>query len=288
MSADIAVIIPHYNDHHRLARCLEALGASPLSGADVVVVDNGSDPPVDDIVARHPGMRLVSEPRKGAAAARNRGVAETTAPRLAFLDADCVPGANWLAVARAQAEAGTVTGGFVGVFDETDPPRSGAEAFETVFAFRQERYIEEKGFSVTANLVTTRAVFDATGPFIVGLSEDADWCRRAVAGGARLRYCPELQVDHPTRSDWSALRRKWQRLTRESFALHRQGGGGRGRWAVLALAMPFSALAHLPRVLTHSGLDGSGERLAAVGTLLRLRLLRGRWMLGQCFGRTPS
>jgi len=286
MSADIAVIIPHYNDHQRLARCLEALSAHPLSGADVIVVDNGSDPPVDDIVARHSGMRLVSEPRKGAAAARNRGVAETTAPRLAFLDADCVPVADWLEVARAQAEPGTVTGGFVGVFDETDPPRSGAEAFETVFAFHQETYITRKGFSVTANLVTTRAVFDATGPFVVGVSEDVDWCRRAVAAGARLRYSAELRVVHPTRSDWPALRRKWLRMTEEAFELHLQTRG-RASWLLRAAAMPFSALVHLPRIFVHGDLDGAGERMRAAATLVRLRFRRGVWMLTQGLGRRP-
>lgn len=284
MTADIAVIIPHYNDHRRLERCLQALTQADLSSADVIVVDNGSAPPPGEIVARFANVRHVSEPRKGAAAARNRGVAETTAPRLAFLDADCVPDMDWLAVARDQARPAEVTGGHVGVFDETPPPRSGAEAFETVFAFQQETYIADKGFSVTANLVTTRDVFEATGPFVVGVSEDADWCRRAVAGGAVLRYCPALRVAHPTRSDWQALRHKWRRLTEESFELHLLDHG-RLSWGLRALAMPFSVIAHIPRVLVHPQLDGPGDRLRAIGTLARLRGLRGRWMLGQCFGR---
>lgn len=286
MTADIAVIIPHYNDHRRLERCLQALTQADLSGADVIVVDNGSEPSPTGIIGRFPGIRHVREPRKGAAAARNRGVAETKAPRLAFLDADCVPDADWLTVARTEAGPQEVVGGYVGVFDETPPPRSGAEAFETVFAFQQEVYIARKGFSVTANLVTSRAVFEAAGEFVVGVSEDAEWCRRAVAGGAKLRYCPALRVHHPTRSDWPALRRKWLRLTEESFELHLLTGGRLG-WGLRALAMPLSVAVHLPRVLRHPDLNGAGERLGAFGTLARLRALRAVWMLGQCWGRTP-
>lgn len=262
---------------------MQALCGASLTGADVIVVDNGSDPPVDDIIARHPGLRHVVELRKGAAAARNRGVLETTAPRLAFLDADCVPGPDWLEVARAQAMDGTVTGGHVGVFDETPPPRSGAEAFETVFAFHQETYIAHKGFSVTANLVTTRDVFTATGPFVVGLSEDVDWCRRAVLGGARLHYCADLRVTHPTRSDWPALRRKWRRMTEEAFELHMQSRNRLG-WLVRAAAMLPSALVHIPKILKHPGLNGAGERLRAMATLVRLRGRRSAWMLVQVVG----
>ena len=88
------------------------------------------------------------ETEKGAAVARNRGVAETTAPRLFFIDADCIPAPDWLAVGREVAVRADLIGGRVDVFDETPAPRSGAEAFETVFAFNFRKYIEVQGFSV--------------------------------------------------------------------------------------------------------------------------------------------
>lgn len=62
-------------------------------------------------------------------------------------------------------------------------PRSGAEAFETVLAFRNQQYVEAMAFSVTANLMTTRRVFDRFGTLRHGGSEDFDWCRRAAAAG---------------------------------------------------------------------------------------------------------
>ena len=279
-----AVIIPHFNDHARLERCLAALSLNDLSQGEVVVADNRSTPSLEAISARYPAIRFVTEPARGAAAARNRGVAETTAPALFFLDADCVPDPTWIATARRILRPDTVIGGRIDVFDEGDGPRSGAQAFETVFAFNQKSYVRDKGFSVTANLLTTRAVFDAVGPFVVGLSEDVEWCQRATAAGFALIYDDDLRVQHPSRSDWPALRKKWRRMTDEAYGSAGHSVGGRARWAAKALLMPVSIDAHLPKVLRHPALRDGGERLRGAAMLVRIRLVRAGWMLRQAAG----
>ncbi|EBA14566.1 hypothetical protein RSK20926_01187 [Roseobacter sp. SK209-2-6] len=278
-----AVIIPHFNDVTRLERCLEALVPQHSDGIELVVADNGSDADLEPLQARFTQVRFVQEPAKGAAMARNCGVAATSAPGLIFLDADCVPDPDWLAQACATDTKDAVVGGRVTVFDETPAPRSGAEVFETVFAFKQRDYIERKGFSVTANLVTTRAVFEATGPFVTGRSEDVDWCQRAVKKGYALRYNDAMTVAHPTRQDWPALRRKWLRLTQEMYGLTSPGIMARLAWALRAAAMPLSALAHAPRILSFPGLSHA-DRLRGLATLLRLRCTRAVWMLRQVMG----
>ncbi len=289
----LAVIVPHYNDVTRLKRCLDALAPQLTCATELVVADNASTDDLSPVRTAHPDVTIVTQPEKGAAAARNAGVAATTAPCLAFLDADCLPAPDWLATAQgiAMRQGDAVTGGRVDVFDETPGPRSGAEGFETVFAFDQAGYIADKGFSVTANLITTRAVFAATGPFVPGLSEDLDWCRRATAAGFALHYAPELAVSHPTRSDWAALVKKWRRLTEESWGLQardrRHGLSARAAWAARALtALPASVPAHAPRILRDPRLSGA-ERRAALATLARLRLTRAGWMLRQAIRRDP-
>ncbi len=288
MTPKNAVIIPHYNDAERLARCLAALGRNDLASTEVVIADNGSSQPLGAILALHPWARLVREEMKGAANARNRGVRETTAERLFFLDADCVPDADWIAKAVLHCADADLVGGVVDVFDETPPPRSGAQAFETVFAFNNRDYVQQKGFSVTANLLTTRTVFDSVGPFVNGLSEDAEWCLRARARGLRIAYAPDLRVSHPTRGTWAELRRKWRRITDEMFALHRAGGGGRMAWAIRAAAIGASSAGHIPKVLASRRLRGPAERARAVLTLVRLRLLRCGWMLRQAVFPGPQ
>ena len=280
-----AVIIPHYNDFERLTRCLKEVAnqhaALPNPAAvEVVVVDNASPGDLDSISSKFPNFRFVIEAKKGAASARNCGVAETTAPGLIFLDADCLPDAGWLLRAIGVDATGKAIGGRIDVFDETPAPRSGAEAFEHVFAFKQRTYIEKKGFSVTANLVTTRAVFDATGPMIHGVSEDVDWCQRAVKAGAELVYDDALSVGHPARQDWPALVKKWRRVTEEMFGLGGKSTLNRLKWGLRGLAMIPSAVVHTPRVLTSKALSPP-DKLRCLGTLFRLRTARMTWMVGQ-------
>ena len=290
---DIAVIIPHYNDVDRLEFCLSELMRNDTTGAEILVVDNNSPNPPNRLHAMFPQVRFLCEPEKGAGPARNHGVNASSAPLLLFIDADCVPDHNWLAMARQVAPRADLIGGRVDVFDETPAPRNGAQAFEAIFAFDFKNYIEVQGFSGSGNLVTSRAVFDDVGPFRVAVSEDRDWSFRATAKGYRLIYEDGLRVRHPSRSDWAALRHKWHRLTCESFALaqsSRPSPGGRlasrAAWAIKALAMPLSAIAHLPKLLFNPKLDTWGERLRGAATLFRLRLQRMVWMLRQAIGQT--
>lgn len=281
---DVAVIIPHYNDVARLERCLAALMENDVGNAEILVADNGSTQSLEAVRRAFPSVRFLTEAEKGAAAARNHGVRATRAPVLLFLDADCIPAADWLETARRASPGADLIGGRVDVFDETPPPRTGAQAFETVFAFDFRNYIEVQGFTGAGNLVTTRKVFEDVGGFVNGLSEDKDWSMRAVAKGYRLVYDDDLVVSHPSRSDWPALRHKWNRLTRELFASNGNTAGARLRWGLRGLAMPASALLHLPKIWRSPKLHGASERWRAGTTLIRIRLLRMVWMLRQALG----
>ncbi len=281
-----AVIIPHYNDVPRLERCLRALMENDIANTEIVVVDNASPVSLDGLHHTFPEVRFIIEAQKGAAHARNRGVAETKAQRLFFIDADCVPAPDWLTVGREIANRADLIGGRVDVFDETPPPRSGAEAFEAVFAFNFRRYIEVQGFSGAGNLLTRRDVFDAIGGFINGVSEDREWTMRAVSRGYDLIYEDRFRVSHPSRQDWPALKAKWRRTTQEAYQLNGTGPAARLRWAIRGLAMPASAMVHTPKVLTSDKLDSTGETLRAIATLIRLRCARMVWMLRQAAGRS--
>lgn len=285
-SPGYAVIIPHYNDVARLARCLAALTAQDCTGVELVVVDNGSMQDLGPLRATYPEVRFLNETQKGAGPARNHGVAQTSAPWLLFIDADCIPAPDWLEVGRVIACADTVIGGRVDVFDETAPPRSGAQAFETVFAFHMRVYLEEKAFLGAGNLIVSRAVFEATGPFRPAVSEDVEWSQRAAAAGFALAYDDSFAVRHPSRSDWPALRHKWRRLASEGFQLVGGGAVARIRWGLKALLMPASILVHVPKVLRHPALS-RGEKMRALATLVRLRLARMIWMLGQAITGRP-
>lgn len=277
------IIIPHYNDVARLCRCLDALVPQLIDvPIKVTVVDNGSTDDMSPLDVFLPTIRLVTAPEKGAANARNAGVAATGAPTIVFLDADCVPAPNWVQTALRYAGADRVIGGRIDVFDETPVPRTGSEAFETVFAFHQEKYVRTERFCASANLLTSRRVFNDVGPFVDGVSEDRDWGNRAVDRGWPLEYRDDLAVSHPTRSHWIDLRKKWRRLTIETYALHQGRKLARPKWALRAVAVLGSAFIHTGVIAMHSRL-APREKIAASLTLFRIRSLRALWMLSQAF-----
>jgi glycosyltransferase involved in cell wall biosynthesis len=83
----VAVVVPVRDGEAFLREALESVRSQDLPPREVVVVDDGSTDRSAE-VARAAGARVVLQAPAGAGAARNRGVSETTAPWLAFLDAD--------------------------------------------------------------------------------------------------------------------------------------------------------------------------------------------------------
>ncbi len=86
-SLDVAVVIPCYNAAAWLEETLSSVKEQSRPAAEVVVVDDGSTDGSGEIAERC-GVRCVRQEQRGPAAARNRGIAETTSALVAFLDAD--------------------------------------------------------------------------------------------------------------------------------------------------------------------------------------------------------
>ena len=214
----ISVIIPFYNDHQAIQKCLAALAAQtlPLDRFEVIVVDNGSSPPLNESITPPPFACFIQEPRTGSYAARNTGVKNSRGDILIFTDADCIPTPNWLSTAAQFFQDHTDIDAIGGVVQLTpSAQRSVAEDLELCFAFRQEETISTGGYSVTANLAVRKAAFESTGPFNEQLYSggDREWGLRANHNGLRMQYVPELIVCHPTRATISSLLSKHRRIS---------------------------------------------------------------------------
>jgi GT2 family glycosyltransferase len=216
----VSVIIPHLDDYDNLDTCLSLLQAQSFPGdrTEIIVVDNGSWRGLD-AVCRIVGSRgqVIEAAERGAGPARNAGVRASRGDALAFIDSDCRPDERWLEEGLAELRYADIAGGHVDVLVEDPGRMTAAEAFESVFAFRNERYVKELKFTVTASMFVWRSVFDAVGDFINSVPEDKDWCERAWRQGYRIRFAPKSIVGHPARRTMEELKRKWRRLTLESF-----------------------------------------------------------------------
>ena len=158
MNTSVSVVIPAHNAARFIGQALESVfqqrEAASFLDLDVIVVDNASTDATCDCVQRDFGsrVRLVHEPKPGAACARNTGIAAATAPLIAFLDADdlWLPGklANQSAALRAQPD---VSLAFC----------HGAEFSDPQAAFPCNT--ESRSFMGPSGLLARREVFDVAG-----------------------------------------------------------------------------------------------------------------------------
>lgn len=100
MPPSVSVIIPNFNKGPYLAECLQScIDQGPEYVLEVIFVDDHStDNSLEEVEAfrrRHPGMiKVFTNPRKGAAAARNFGFAQCVGDYIQYLDSDDVLSEN--------------------------------------------------------------------------------------------------------------------------------------------------------------------------------------------------
>lgn len=120
------VVVAAYNQPRELALVLSALAAQSDPDFDVVIADDGSDPPAEcelaDLAALLPfPIDWVWQEDAGfrKMCAQNRAVLRCRSELLLFLDGDCVPYRDWVATYRRHAEPGEfLVGGYIFLSEE--------------------------------------------------------------------------------------------------------------------------------------------------------------------------
>ena len=177
----ISVIMPAFNHNRYIGVALDSVRAQGLQGLELIVVDDGSDAPVDAIVREKvPNATLIRQPNAGPSAARNKGIAHSRGKFVAFLDADDL----WTATAlnrllkgfRDAPGVGIVQGNLRQFAVPDDAPSVEGSRFGPPY----------QSFNVGALLVR-REVLLREGPFDENLrrSEDVElfvrWSERRIA-----------------------------------------------------------------------------------------------------------
>jgi len=233
----LSVVIPTRNRLVTLLRTLDrVLGQeAPGDGFEVIVVDNGSTDDTPSSLAALErrsggGLRTVSEPLRGPAAARNAGAAAARGDVLLFLGDDTEPAADDLlaehsALHAARPEHEYAVLGRV-VWDERRTVTPLMRWLDTGPQFAYELLspgpVDVAGYFYTAQVSLKKAAFDAAGGFDTRFPyaavEDMELGLRLRRRGVVLDYHPELLVlhSHPTTLD------RWlerMRLVGQSAAL---------------------------------------------------------------------
>jgi GT2 family glycosyltransferase len=260
----VSVVVPTCGRADLLNRCLAALTAQTLRGADVeiLVVDDAPSPATRDVVAQWTArmsargldvIYVANHGPHGPAAARNRGWHAARSDIIAFTDDDTVPDANWLrnGLLAFGPEAAALRGRV------TMPVPDTPTDYE-----RDASHLETAEF-VTANCFCRKEVLKALGgfdeQFRLAWREDSDFHFRLLAHGCRIGHAPQALVVHPVRpAKWGVSISQQKKIQFDALlykkhpGLYRQKIRATPRWdyylivASLLTAVIGLALGHMP------------------------------------------
>jgi glycosyltransferase involved in cell wall biosynthesis len=269
-----------------LRRLLASLARQRTGRAfEVVVVDDGSEPPVALDGAR-PNVRVVRGPAAGPARARNRGVAASAGEVVLFTDDDVEPGPGWV-----EAACG---------FLERHPACLGVEGATATapYDYLRAHSVESTrpGAYLTANVAYRRGALDAVGGFFEDwprpACEDRDLAFRVLDLGP-IGFEPAMRVLHHPRplslrgfarrallleSDIVCFRRHRRRFGREAYIparLFPLFHVGLAWWS--RLRADRARLARSPGRAARFAAAFALQAAVAVGIALRPRAGRPRW-----------
>ncbi len=200
---DLSVIVPCYGRSDLTRQLLDSF-VSCSDEFEVILVDDASPQPVDDIASKYRdrvNLRVVRHTaNKGPAAARNTGVAEATHDIVAFTDNDCVVDSAWAGhlatyLRDAQDRVAGVGGRVLAV---------GEDVFSQYFTYHkildpfqsQGRYL----YVVTANCAFRKEALEDVGGFDERIrhpgGEDPGLCFKLLQAGWQLDYWKQAIVRH--------------------------------------------------------------------------------------------
>jgi glycosyltransferase involved in cell wall biosynthesis len=168
----VSIVVPVCNGESSIGQALDSALGQTYRNLEIIVVDDGSRDRTSEVVdgfSRRDGrVRLVAQPNRGVAAARNRALAETSGELVAPLDADDLWDPSKIArQVRRMREAGADTGlvycwwvwidGDAGVLDSSPRWRIEGDVADTLLAvnftgnasvplFRRRALVEAGGY----------------------------------------------------------------------------------------------------------------------------------------------
>ena len=270
MSRATAVVV-HWRDADDTRGCVESLAAEPE--LDLVVVDNGSHPPLAPFAARLPVTYVRSEENLGYAGGANLGFDAALAAGAETLllvnnDARVRRGATAAAL-RVLASDPRVAVVGPKVLAREDPSRLWLAWGQVTYrqslvalcgagepdgpAFARERDVEwVAGCAMWLRAAALRDVGLLDEAFFA-YHEEVDWCTRARACGWRVVYCPAAVVTHTgrgTAGGTAAVRVRKYFAARNSILFARKHAPPAARVKLacfLAASLPLQLLWQWPR-----------------------------------------
>ncbi len=170
----IGIVTPAFNVASCIGDAIRSVLAQTHQDWTLTIVDDGSTDATAAIAAGFddPRVRLIRQPNAGVSAARNRGMAETEAGALLFLDADDWLSPRALATLAAALETEPATVAAVGAYTRVPGP---SRVRHPASGALLRRLLVRNLFANGGHLLIRHAAIAATGPFHTSLRYGEDW-----------------------------------------------------------------------------------------------------------------
>ena len=222
MTPSVSVIIPCFNAERWIGETLESVFAQTWPNLEVIVVDDGSTDGSASVVEHfaRANLTLVRQANRGAAAARNRGLAAATGEYIQFLDADDLIDSDKMAIqmTRLAPNPGCVASAEWGRFHDHpaetafDPETNWQDLDPVEWLVRSRA--DGLGMLFPALWLAPRSVIEAAGPWNerLTLGDDGEYFTRVVLAsdqvffcdGARCRYRSGIAGSLSRSEDWAS------------------------------------------------------------------------------------
>jgi glycosyltransferase involved in cell wall biosynthesis len=236
-----SIIVPTYNRPERLANCLESLSRLdyPREQFEVIVIDDGSDMPLQPVVAPfldQLNVTLLKQLHAGPAGARNTGAERAKGEFLTFTDDDCTPAPDWLqklAEHFTEVPVRAIGGRILNALSKNLYSTTSQIIVDVAYAHYNANPNPTRFFA-SNNLTVPAGPFHAIGGFDTTFktAEDRDICDRWQHHGFQMTYAPEVLIYHSHDLNLRTFWRQHYHYGRGAYRYHQaraQRGTGRFR-----------------------------------------------------------
>jgi glycosyltransferase involved in cell wall biosynthesis len=214
----VSILIPCYNAAPWLAATIESCFAQTWTAHEIVLVDDGSTDNSLSIARNFErrGVRVISQPNRGASAARNEALRASCGDYIQFLDADDLLAADKLErQLSALAEAGpdVLSSGNWGRFS-TNPARAEFRVGEVSLARNGVEFLQLHYETCTmmqpAAWLTPRSLIERAGPWneSLSLNDDGEYFARVALAARRIVFVASARTFYRTTSGGSLSARR--------------------------------------------------------------------------------
>lgn len=207
-----SIIIPVYNRPDEADELLESLCHQTVTDFEVIIVEDGSTIPCQDVVGKYVdrlNVKYFVKPNGGPGPARNYGVERAQGDYVLILDSDCVIPQGYLAAIETELQANPCDafGGPDAAHESFTPIQKAISysmtSFFTTGGIRGGKKKLDKFFPRSFNMGMRRSVYNTLGGFArMRFGEDIDFSYRIVEAGYSCRLFPDAWVWHKRRTDF--------------------------------------------------------------------------------------